>query len=68
MEKLEFLESLSKISGLLDVIDDALEQILEAQFGYTDKDWLEAVQKLEAGYSAIKRYVMDKVEAVEKGR
>lgn len=62
MEKPDFLDTLAKISGLLDVIDDSLEQILYAQFGFTDKEWLEAIQQLEGGYAAVRKYVHKNVE------
>lgn len=62
------LEKLAKISGLLEVIDNALEQILYAQFEITDKEWLEAIQKLEGGYAATRGYVRKRVEAIKEGK
>ena len=57
LEDREFLVALSQISGLLDVIEDALEQILLAQFDIADKDWFEAIQSLETGYALTRQYV-----------
>lgn len=41
-------------------MDKLLERILHIQFGINDKEWLDAIQTIELGYSKAINYIKKK--------
>ena len=60
---LTFLEKMTMIRGHLEIIDDQLQQIFDIQLGILNKEWINAIRKLEEGYDSVQKYVKLKLQS-----
>ena len=53
---------IKKLDGLIIKLDSLLEEILDAQFGIEDKEWIDAISTIEDGYAKARSFITKKLK------
>lgn len=55
------MDQFEQLDKLLKTLDSLLEAILYTQFGIEDKEWVDAISKIESGYASARNYINKKI-------